>query len=90
LSRPESDRQEVAKLDTGFQAAVKRNDAETMAQILHPDMVLILGDGRVNMRAEQLEEALNKHRVPDPGRGSWNASRACPRRYRGRDRAAAN
>jgi len=43
---PESDAQEVARLDSQFQTAVKRNDAETMAQILHPDMVLILGDGR--------------------------------------------
>ena len=57
VASPESDRQEVAKLDTQFQAAVKRNDAETRARILHPDMVLILGDGRVNTRDEQLEEA---------------------------------
>jgi uncharacterized protein (TIGR02246 family) len=60
VASPESDRQEVAKLDTEFQAAVKRNDAQTMARILHPDMVLILGDGRVNTRDEQLEEARNK------------------------------
>ncbi len=37
-----------------------RNDAETMARIPHPDMELILGDGRVNARHEQLEEARNK------------------------------
>jgi uncharacterized protein (TIGR02246 family) len=60
MASPESDRQEVARLDTEFQAAVKRNDAETMARILHPDMILILGDGRVNTRAEQLEEARSK------------------------------
>ena len=54
---PESDRSEVAKLDSEFQAAVKRNDASTMARILHEDMVLILGDGRVSTRAEQLQEA---------------------------------
>ena len=60
LASPESDRQVVAKLDTEFQAAVKSNDAQTMARILHPDMVLILGDGRVNTRGEQLEEARNK------------------------------
>jgi uncharacterized protein (TIGR02246 family) len=56
----ESDAREVARLDQEFQAAVKRNDAETMAQILHPDMILILGDGRVNTRAAQLEEARSK------------------------------
>jgi uncharacterized protein (TIGR02246 family) len=53
----QSDREEVARLDTQFQAAVKRNDAATMARILHPDMVLVLGDGRINTRAEQLQEA---------------------------------
>jgi uncharacterized protein (TIGR02246 family) len=60
VASPESDRLEVARLDTEFQAAVKSNDAETMARILHPDMVLILGDGRLNTRAEQLEEARSK------------------------------
>src|ERR1700680_3687941 len=57
---PENDRLEVAKLDTEFQGAVKRNDVATMARILHDDMVLILGDGRVNTRAEQLQEAADK------------------------------
>ena len=60
LASPGSDAREVARLDTEFQAAVKSNDAETMARILHPDMLLVLGDGRVNTRAEQLEEARNK------------------------------
>lgn len=53
----EQDRATVADLDRRFQLAVKRNDAETMAQIMHPGMVLVLGDGRVLSRAEQLEEA---------------------------------
>ncbi len=57
---PDSDRNEVAKLDTEFQAAVKRNDAVTMARILDENMVLILGDGRVNTRDEQLQEARDK------------------------------
>jgi ketosteroid isomerase-like protein len=52
-----SDRDEVARLDTEFQAAVKKNDVATMARILHADMVLVLGDGRINTRAEQLQEA---------------------------------
>jgi ketosteroid isomerase-like protein len=54
---PESDRAEVAKLDSEFQAAVKRNDAATMARILHESMVLVLGDGTLNTRDEQLREA---------------------------------
>jgi uncharacterized protein (TIGR02246 family) len=57
---PQSDRAEVARLDTQFQAAVKNNDAATMARILHDDMVLVLGDGRINTRAEQLQEARDK------------------------------
>jgi uncharacterized protein (TIGR02246 family) len=57
---PQNDRDAVAKLDTQFQAAVKANDAATMAQILHQDMVLVLGDGRVNTRAEQLQEARDR------------------------------
>lgn len=57
---PQSDRDEVARLDTEFQSAVKHNDAQAMAQILHDDMVLVLGDGRINTRAEQLQEARDK------------------------------
>jgi ketosteroid isomerase-like protein len=62
----------LAELDTAFQAAVKVNDADTMASILHPDMVLILGDGRVNTREEQLSEAraattTYEHQEEDPG-----------------------
>lgn len=56
----QGDHDEVARLDTEFQAAVKHNDAATMARILHPDMVLVLGDGRINTRAEQLQEAREK------------------------------
>jgi ketosteroid isomerase-like protein len=47
----------VAKLDNEFQAAVGRNDADTMDRILADDMVLVLGDGRTFTKAEQLEEA---------------------------------
>ncbi len=58
----ETDRREVARLDTEFQLAVKHGDAEAMARILHPDMVLILGNGRINTREEQLQEA-REHRI---------------------------
>ena len=57
---PQSDRDEVARLDTEFQSAVKYNDVSTMARILHNDMVLVLGDGRINTRAEQLQEARDR------------------------------
>jgi ketosteroid isomerase-like protein len=56
----EADRRAVAALDTEFQAAVKANDAETMARILHDDMVLVLGDGRTLTRGEQLDEARSR------------------------------
>jgi hypothetical protein len=67
-----SDQQAVAKLDTEFQAAVKVNDAETMDRIMHKDMVLVLGNGTINTREEQLQEARHKdlvyeHQEEDPG-----------------------
>ena len=40
----EADRRAVAALDTEFQAAVKHNDADAMARILHKNMVLVLGE----------------------------------------------
>jgi ketosteroid isomerase-like protein len=57
---PESDRRAVAALDTEYQAAVKRNDAETMARILHEDFVLVLGDGKTYTRDDLLDNARNK------------------------------
>jgi ketosteroid isomerase-like protein len=60
VATSQSDRDEVARLDTEFQAAVKNNDAATMGRILHEDMVLVLGDGRINTRAEQLQDARDK------------------------------
>lgn len=47
----------VAELDTRYQAAVKVNDAETMAEILHPDMILVVGKGTVVTREELLGDA---------------------------------
>lgn len=69
---PETDRAEVAALDTAYQAAVERNDASAMAAILHDDMTLVLGVGRVVTRAELLasardEEVVYEHQVEDPG-----------------------
>jgi ketosteroid isomerase-like protein len=54
---PEDDRAKVAALDTEYQAAVKRNDAETMGRILADDFVLVLGNGKTYTRADLLESA---------------------------------
>jgi ketosteroid isomerase-like protein len=60
LGTPDDDRKQVARLDVEFQAAVKINDAQTMDHILHKDMVLVLGDGRINTREELLQESRDK------------------------------
>lgn len=54
------DEKAVAALDTEFQAAVGRNDADTMDRILADDMILVLGNGKAITKAEQLEEARSK------------------------------
>ncbi len=54
---PEDDRKAVAALDTAFQAAVKVHDVDTIDRTLHPDMTLILGDGRVVTRDDHLQAA---------------------------------
>ncbi len=56
----EDDKRAVAALDTEYQAAVKRNDAETMGRILHDDFVLVVGTGKVSTRADLLEGARNQ------------------------------
>jgi ketosteroid isomerase-like protein len=57
LAAPHADRDEVARLDTAYQEAVKRNDAETMKKIMHPRFVLVLGDGRRFNRENLLNDA---------------------------------
>lgn len=47
----------VAALDVQYQQAVKVNDAETMAKILHPQMILVVGSGAVVTRDDLLKEA---------------------------------
>jgi ketosteroid isomerase-like protein len=69
---PARDRATVAALDTEYQAAVERNDAETMARILHPDMILIVGRGTVFTREDLLRSAreqqyVYEHQVEEPG-----------------------
>src|SRR5262245_49864248 len=43
LASEDADRKEVARLDTEYQAAVKRNDADGMSRILHERFVLVVG-----------------------------------------------
>jgi ketosteroid isomerase-like protein len=57
---PETDRRQVAALDTAYQEAVERNDADGMAAILHDDMILILGVGTVVTRDDLLKSARDK------------------------------
>jgi len=51
----------VAALDTEYQAAVERNDWQTMDRILHRDFTLVLGNGKVYSRADLIESARDKH-----------------------------
>ncbi len=62
----------VAALDTEYQAAVERNDAEAMARILHDDMILVVGRGAVFTREDVLrsareEEFVYEHQVEEEG-----------------------
>jgi hypothetical protein len=71
-SSAEQDRLTVAGLDTEYQLAVERNDAETMARILHEDFVLVLGTGKTYTRKDLLESARSRkityqHQVEDAG-----------------------
>jgi ketosteroid isomerase-like protein len=56
----EDDRRIVASLDTEYQAAVKRNDATTMARILDERFVLVLGDGKTYTRKDLIESATSR------------------------------
>jgi ketosteroid isomerase-like protein len=47
----DEDKETVAALDTRYQAAVEKNDAETMARIHHDHMFLVLSDGTVQTGA---------------------------------------
>jgi ketosteroid isomerase-like protein len=69
---PAQDRATVAALDTEYQAAVERNDSETMARILHPEMILVVGRGTVFTREDLLrsareEEYVYEHQVEEEG-----------------------
>ena len=47
----------VAALDTQYQAAVKKNDADTMSRILADDFALVTGSGKIYSKADLVAEA---------------------------------
>lgn len=62
----------IAAMDTAYQAAVERNDAAAMSEILHKDFILVLGDGSTFTRADLLKSAEDANviydaQVEDPG-----------------------
>jgi ketosteroid isomerase-like protein len=68
----QDDRKTVADLDTRYQAAVKANDADTMAEILDPEFTLVIGNGKSFSTADLLASARNKdaiyeHQEEEPG-----------------------
>jgi ketosteroid isomerase-like protein len=54
------DEKTVAALDTQYQAAVAKNDADTMDRILADDFVLVTGLGKTYTKADLLKEARRK------------------------------
>lgn len=69
---PADDQRTVAALDVAYQAAVEQNDAATMGKILHKDMILVVGDGRVRTGADLMNLARSREvtfekQVEDPG-----------------------
>jgi len=72
FANPEADRRAVADLDTAYQAAVARNDAEAMGRILHKEMILVTGNGRVAtgeqlMEMARTQEIVYERQVEEPG-----------------------
>ena len=56
----DNDASMIAAIDTEYQAAVKRNDAEAMDRILHDDFVLVLGNGATFRKEDLLRDARSK------------------------------
>ena len=72
FASPPDDARTVGALDTQYQAAVKANDADTMAKILDPDFVLVVGNGTAYTTKDLLDSARNKdalyeHQEEDAG-----------------------
>jgi ketosteroid isomerase-like protein len=60
VASPAEDAKSVAALDTQYQDAVKRNDAETMDRIVHDDFVLVVGTGKTYTKADLLGDARSR------------------------------
>lgn len=57
---PKTDAEVVAALDTEYQAAVAKNDADTMDKILADDFVLVLGNGTAYKKEDLIKSAREK------------------------------
>jgi ketosteroid isomerase-like protein len=55
----------VAALDVAYQAAVERSDWQAMDRILHPDFILVLGDGKTYTRAQLIDSTRKRNVVFD-------------------------
>jgi hypothetical protein len=53
----EEDKATIARLDTEYQAAVKRNDSATMERLLSDDFLLVTGSGKTYTRADLVKDA---------------------------------
>ena len=58
----------VSRMDVEYQAAVERNDWQAMDRILHPDFVLVIGDGTAYTRAQLIDSAKTRSIVYDQQR----------------------
>ncbi len=56
-SSTENDATIIARLDTEYQAAVKKNDAVAMDRLLADDFVLVTGSGKIYRKSDLLQEA---------------------------------
>jgi ketosteroid isomerase-like protein len=57
----ESDANIISAIDTEYQAAVERNDWRAMDGILHPNFVLVLGDGTTYSRPQLIASAKDRN-----------------------------
>jgi ketosteroid isomerase-like protein len=60
MAHSTEDEKAVAALDDQYQAAVKNNDADTMARILGDDFVVVWGTGQIHTKADLLNDTRNK------------------------------
>ena len=63
VASPADDEKIVAALDTQYQAAVEKNDADTMDRILADDFVFVTGLGKIYTKADLLKSARSKGTV---------------------------